>query len=340
MTTKFRQGSVQIGGLGLNRREIAAFNKYRLLDTHGIDYFSRDDEIHFDCPFCDDDRKRFYLNSVTGFGHCHNCKWSSKNIVRFVSEFTGLGMDRAEDYVRQSVGKWHYQAEAERHAEKADIDLPVGYHPLRWPIHGKQERFWKYLREVRSNPVKIDSVLDYELGYTVLGQYRDRVVIPVYWDDELVSFVARAISKTQEPKVLTPRGNKESEYLFNLDRLWGAKELVLCEGPFDVLRIPDLAVCSFGTHLSASQISLLKESGCRRVIIAWDDDTWQVKRELGKLARQAPIIQLWHKLESWFDVWAIDLPAGEDPDSMDEARLRYLIGNPERVRDIERRRRW
>lgn len=315
---------------------VRKFDKEGLLRRRDITFTRVGRELNFNCPFCADSRKRFFLNSSTGKGFCHNCGWASKRLAWFISSLTGVSIEQAERLI-EGTPSGPVVRTLERKVDLVEVGYPPEHRFLKYPPSKAQEYFWAYLA---GRNIPVSRALDYQIGYAREGRYAWRVFVPVYWEGKLVSWVARDVKGTQTPKVLTPLGNQESEYLLNLDRLWGSKELVLVEGPFDMLRIPDLAVASFGKRLSAAQVALLKKSGAKKIVIAYDDDASVDLREHGRRARESSLAKVWKQLRDWFQVYWVQMPPGEDPGSLPEPVMRSLVleAKPLTLADIVRSR--
>jgi hypothetical protein len=96
--------------------------------------------------------------------------------------------------------------------------------------------------------------------------YKDRLIIPFYYNNRIVGFTARSITD-KAPKYLT---NSQPGYVFGLDKqkdLWNY--VIVCEGPIDALKINGLSI--LGSELSKSQIELLSLLG-KEIIIIPDRD--------------------------------------------------------------------
>lgn len=292
-----------------------SYDKVATLRRRGITYRETNSgELNFHCPFCSDNRWRFFWNKYTGKAYCHNCEFQG-SIFGFLSKFLGISYEEAQELVEANDTGGFYRREMPK--EKKSIELPEFYIPLNEKIDEDNKRYWDYLTRVRGLP--IGTILDYNLGYCGFGKFSQRVVVPVFWDGVLVNWVARAVVSDSVirnlgiRKLLTPEFNNQSRYLFNLDKLWGKETIVLVEGPFDMLKIPDMAVASFGKRLHDAQQLLLKKSGCKHVIIAYDNDA---QEETYKTAR---------RLSEMFRVSIVDIPTGEDPGSLDPAKTMSLI---------------
>jgi hypothetical protein len=113
----------------------------------------------------------------------------------------------------------------------------------------------------------------YDVRYCYSGKYAARIIVPCFYDGDLVTFVARDLFGTSDRKYLNPQGNKQSDFLYNLDNVQGSR-VVLTEGVFDAISVArDVgAVASFGKSLSARQIDLLNRF--KSVVFYWDVDAY------------------------------------------------------------------
>ena len=110
-----------------------------------------------------------------------------------------------------------------------------------------------------------------------------------------------------------------SVVLYNLNRVAGRKHLYVVEGFFDALRLHRLgfpAVALMGRSISAEQVELLVQSGCRYATVFMDGD------DEGQAA--APIVHEAIGRRLFSRILAI--PDGEDPASLSEPAIRALLG--------------
>ena len=116
----------------------------------------------------------------------------------------------------------------------------------------------------------------YDIRYCYQGKYLGRIVIPCYYQGDIVTFVARDMTGYSDRKYLNPTANKQGDFLFGYDFVL-SDSVVVTEGVFDAISVGDMAVASFGKSLSARQLNLL--SLYKTVIFYWDDDAYpQVER--------------------------------------------------------------
>jgi hypothetical protein len=187
-------------------------NPESFLKDRGVPYHTVGQELFFDCPFCGDTRKRFYWNRVSGYTYCHNCEWRSRSLPRFIAEYEGISFEVAERMLQSesSTGmrglRSRLTAKAAGAREEVHIELPLGFRPLTREKTRESLPYWHYLTKVRDIPEHV--VIEYGIGYTQLGKYAWRVIIPILFEGRLVSWVARDATGKAERKVLTPYGNQ------------------------------------------------------------------------------------------------------------------------------------
>lgn len=110
--------------------------------------------------------------------------------------------------------------------------------------------------------------------------YPDKIGFPVFdLKSRIVGITLRALHKTKNaPKwIHKPDGYKSSVNLYNIHRAVPYNgTMIVTEGPIDVLKLVTCGisncVASFGSRLHDEQISLLKQAGVYKVIMAYDND--------------------------------------------------------------------
>lgn len=297
-------------------RAIKVFDKAGLLRKRGVQYEVAGEELFFNCPFCDDARKRMYLNSRTGKAYCHNCGYATTNFIRWMSEFTGYEYNAVLDTVinGRGVGKPIEMP----NIGITDIELPEGFKPLTQPFPVEQKAFWNYLR---GRDIPASTVMEYGIGYVRSGFYSMRVVIPYTYQGELVGWGARSIfNRTNKEfrKILHPKGSNNSQFLINIDKVIGNDRILLVEGPFDMLKLPDIAVASSGKHLSTTQLAMLLQSQAREVTLGYDTDAWTIER--GR--KTSAVADIYTALSKYTNLTYIEFEEGKDPGNTPEPVLR------------------
>ena len=149
-------------------------------------------------------------------------------------------------------------------------------------------------------------------------RFRHRLMFPIRnASGALVGFGGRALAADDHPKYLnTPETERfrKGTILYGLDQAKRAireqGRAVLVEGYFDVLGAVaagvEGAVASMGTSLTAEQAQLLGRY-CEEVIVGYDGDTAGIEASRRALSILLPV---------GLAVRRLQLPAGEDPDSL------------------------
>jgi hypothetical protein len=107
---------------------------------------------------------------------------------------------------------------------------------------------------------------DYPFYWSPIQTFRQRLIIPFYYQNRIVGYTARAIDDTR-PKYMA---EQQPGYVFNLDRQHTHREFVIvCEGPMDAIGIDGLAI--MGSEINSQQRMLIDQLK-RTVIIVPDRD--------------------------------------------------------------------
>lgn len=94
-----------------------------------------------------------------------------------------------------------------------------------------------------------------------------RIIIPFYWQEQLIGYSARAMEDGIAPKF---HSSYEPNYVFNVNRQRAdSKFVIVCEGPFDAISVDGVAV--LGSRISEVQADII-DSLARQVIVVPDFD--------------------------------------------------------------------
>lgn len=247
-------------------------NLLEVLEARGIEFkphTTRENEVYLCCPFCiergetPDRRFRFGVNYVTGQAHCFNC---GKKFREF--EFLKKALTEKLD-----TGEWQLAQEAvKREAMKAPkVRLPddfISLHGIKGKTHWDKVAL-NYLHTRGVSPKQIE---EKNIGYSMIGDLRYRIIIPVYYQGKLEGLVCRAFVRDLEPKYRNSLGNKT---LYNVPKHIH-ETAVLSEGAFDALAIERAIIggwdseAALGSSLTDRQLDILKDY--KRIILYLDPD--------------------------------------------------------------------
>lgn len=147
------------------------------------------------------------------------------------------------------------------------------------------------------------TVEDTEYYWSPSLGYRDRLIIPFYYENRIVGWTARTVTSDKKPKYLS---EQQPGYVFNLDEQRPQKVFaIVCEGPIDALYIDGVAL--LGSEVKDQQALLINRLN-KDVIVVPDRDSAG-----SKLVEQA--IDLG---------WGVSMPPWEDDiTDIGEAVQRY-----------------
>lgn len=204
------------------------------------------------CPICDPkDRSKLKLSIHVADDrtHCWVCGFKARTLAPLVRRF-GTPSQLAEYRDR-------FMPEQERHrtwlddgdVEAKPLELPPGFKLLATASLRDPDVLAarKYLA---ARQVTERDLWYFKLGISPDPRWRRRVVMPSFdATGALNYFTARAIDARQRPKYDAPEVDK-LPIVFNELNLDWTKELVVCEGPFDLMKCPDNSVPLLGSDIN------------------------------------------------------------------------------------------
>jgi hypothetical protein len=221
------------------------------------------------CPFCSDHSTHGGFNLEAGYFNCWKCGWHKT--VDFISVTLQIPEEEAyglyDDYSGRGV--LLQRLNAKKVPKAKSIELPGG----------ELNKFHrKYLISRGFDPDFIQSKY-HVTGTGPSGNFKLRVIIPIIYHGQVVSYTGRDITGKQpiryktlgvEDSVINPK-----HVLYNLDN---CKEEWVCvvEGAFDNWRMGDNFCATLGTTLTDQQIRLL--SVYKRVALLFDSESEAQRR--------------------------------------------------------------
>jgi len=303
------------------------------------------------CPFHKEKSPSFSVNADRQFYHCFGCK-AGGDVFRFIQETEKVEFLEAVELLSRRVGipvperrageraartpllealeqaatafqQWLADPERGRHVREVLASRGITGEACRTFRLGLAPEGWSNLAD-RLRPRLGDDVLVQaglamrrESGSGVYDRFRDRLMVPLIAPGgAVIGFGARALGD-QQPKYLnspeTPVYHKGS-FLYALDAARRAAdeagEVVVVEGYFDAIALHQAGlthtVATSGTALTVDQARLLRRAAPRAALTYDGDDA----------GREAMMRSLGVLLAEGLDVAVVDLPQGEDPDTL------------------------
>jgi 5S rRNA maturation endonuclease (ribonuclease M5) len=330
----------------------------RFLDENHVGYVTRGPntkrgEVSIKCPMCgeEDPSEHLGINLETENWGCHrNSSHRGKSARTLIKAILGCSSQQAGFVVRQ------YSKADPDNLESALSTLmfddcqenlnkkitnqknePKFSDFNQIKARGVTKRFFKYLQgRGYDNPYEIIGA--YNLRCCLTGKYKDRIIIPITLNGELLGWTSRALgSPVEAPRYLASNVEVKTT-IFNYDKLKnGGKRLFVVEGPFDAIKMDNFgyrnnetirATCTFGTSVTISQIALLRTLAKRfeEVFVLFDKGA----EDQGE------------NLASWVDAKSAYLPNDvDDPGELVDHDLKWMLnknynGYSVRVSDLVR----
>lgn len=285
-----------------------------LVDYLGLNDFnlSGGNQLNFNCPFCDDHRKKMYV-SPKGKFICFLCETRGNSIVSFISQLDKIsyqeatsalkdyGLDHQVSYKQPgstllgSLIRIKGQQKVAKPKLMEMIPLPTNCYLLK-EHNSTTEPFFQYLYK---RGMTDQEIVDYRVCYVVKGLVKtknksfyinNQVVFitfdhngkAIYWNTRSIdsnpyikSFNGVAVNDHQHTKKNT---------IFNLNRT-DNHIMVVCEGVFNALTCTQgnyVGVATFGKNISDEQVNMIINSRATAVYLFLDNDAKQQTFQLYK----------------------------------------------------------
>lgn len=290
-----------------------------LLEKYNIEYWTEGKNVspgstNVQCPFCDDHSNHCGIfHDDLGY-HCWRCdasgsfdyllaRLTGQDVARLKEEIADLGFSFEVDSSTQIEELWRGgESQLESPVQQdGPPTLPKYFDPVTpqmdFPLLDWYLNLRGYTRDI---------LIRRECGICSVGVCMNRLVIPIKFDHQLVSWQAADLTRRAQLKYKTSPG-EVNNYLYQWDLLdQSIPHVVIVEGVLDAWRFDDgfNVLATFGTHMTDRQKNLLIRLRPSRVIVSWDGDA--IDRS----------IRLAEDLRTFLPrVDVAEFPLCEDPDS-------------------------
>ena len=272
-----------------------AFNWMQFLESHHVHFVTSGPNVSrghvaVHCPFCgpQDPSQHMSINLKHAGWNCwRNDNHSGKSPVYLVQALISCSRERAQAIVGEGVfipddflGAVRGLIAPSEKAVQRQVSLPPEFKSFGDRTLPSSKRFYKYLLgPTRQFTLKqIDRMTRrFGLRYATTGKFKGRIIFPVTFERNLMTYTGRTIYPDVELRYKTlsydpeleehPAVGPISDYLLFYDKLMANKAdcdtLIFCEGPFDALKVNVIgrpygiaATCFFTASPSQAQIDL------------------------------------------------------------------------------------
>jgi len=257
-------------------------------------------QISFDCPVCSYDIKgldngdgkgNFEVNYQQGVYKCWACSETFNTHGSLNKLFLKWGNKRNKstweliggDFIKKSEKKYK------------DVKLPREYisfnkgNKLTIPY----KEAYNYLRK-RNITDKI--INKYSIGYTTEGEYRGRIIVPSFDENEEINYFVSRSYVNHKNKYKNPEAEKD-KIIFNEHLINWEEDVYLVEGVFDMFFLEN-SIPILGKSLSDKLWEKLYNNCKKNIIVCLDGDAWKDSEKLyrklegGKLTNRIRLIKL------------------------------------------------
>lgn len=268
------------------------------------------------CPECEAGGGKFYVNKKTGRFICFKCDFRGSNFAAIIAKVEGISFRKAREFIFRNTVVFAKREDYWRIEEifrdfKADAGLeeedpePVDFGAPRTTVPCWDGKRWRFPKWLKTRGIKRQTARAWGLGFVRIHErYAGRLIIPIECPGGR-SFTARDMTGEQEPKYLNPKGADHRRLLIGWHVMPDTGSVVLCEGPFDALKLWQhsfSALAVGGKELHAEQLAMLKALGSgTRITIMLDGEEHvapeKMATRLGFFFKRIQIAQLPYKVD-------------------------------------------
>lgn len=261
----------------------------------------------------DPTKKKLSIHTPSFMCHCWSCGYSARTISSLLWKYN---KSKLADFKTRFLGEEVVDTTEEKDGETPNIELPEGFRLI--ASTSTRDVFASAAkRYVTSRGLTEDDIWYHKLGVASDLVWERRVIMPSFdATGQLNYLVGRAYAPKVHPPYKYP-DKPRSTVVFNSLNIDWTKRLVLCEGPFDMVKCGSNATAMLGSYLNeSSELFRMIVMSNTPVALAMDADTWYTKMQviLKKLA------------EYNIDTLVVDTRAFKDPGAMTKKEFNKALG--------------
>lgn len=229
--------------------------------------------INTNCCFCRDTNFHLGFDLSTGSANCWKC--GKKDIIKLISFLLHCSQQQAKRiYANYQIDKIKGEYLKRKHnyynnsykSLVTKLDFPIGCSEL-------QNKHKEFLIKRGFNPEFITKKYKI-MGTDRIGDYKFRIIIPIFFNNKMVSFHSRDITEKAKLKHKACKENKEiihyKHILYNIDNSKKNVAIVV-EGIMDNWRLGNDCISTFSISFTKEQVLLIAKS-YKKVFILFDKD--------------------------------------------------------------------
>ncbi len=238
--------------------------------------------IAVECPSCGKTGKRkLSIHLESGQCHCWVCGLRAKRVSSVIYRY--VSKDVAQEYRKACEdGRGFGDTQEEEEEKEKPLTLPDDFAPLFSKVAASDADSRQAIKYLLGRGLSIDDMIRFRMGTS--QQVRRRVIVPSFNDEgRLNFFTARAIDADTKLRY-TNCQVKKTDVVFNEINIDWSKELVIVEGPLDLVKCPDNATCLLGSSLGVGHRLFQRVAANRTpVVLALDADMRAKAQKIAEL---------------------------------------------------------
>lgn len=268
----------------------------------------------------DRSKKKLSIKLDDDLNHCWVCGWASRSLAPLLIKFCD---DALLHEYKERFAPWIKATNVENVSK--DLTPPKGYRFLITASKNDPDVLmaWNY---VFQRGLDESHVWKFKLGVSDDPRWKARLIFLSHdFDGKLNFYVGRSMHKKVWPKYDTPDGIKSTDIIFNELNIDWSKRLTICEGPFDLTKCGENAVCLLGSNFSEKSDLFNKIlTNKTPVALALDSD---MKKKSQFYAKKL--------FEYDIDVKIVDLGDRHDPGEMSQEEFSECLENAQQFNWID-----
>jgi len=233
--------------------------------------------INVVCPFCSGSfGYHLGFNIEEEYFYCWRCGWHDK--VSTISNLLQISKKESKKVILEYDKVFSLPSLTKIQEERNGFKLPSNIVPIT-----PNSLYYRYLQKRNYDP---DSIVK-TWTLSALGpssyldeiDYKYRILIPIFWDGEMVSFTSRDVTGKQIRYKSCPKKYETINHknIIYKHPSFKEKEGICVEGPFDVWRFGVLAFCTFGIEYTYAQVKLISQL-YKKVLVVFDEEEQAIRK--------------------------------------------------------------
>lgn len=286
--------------------------KHILDNLFGRGIQHKNNEVSYNCPFCNHHKPKLQINIATGAYHCWVCNAKGKRIISLLKKSNAPAQSYSK--IKEIYGDVTTKRE---YNSKDLVGLPEHYKPL-WISQNTPD--YKNALHYALNTRKLTpmDILRYQVGYCEQGPYAGMLIVPSFNKSNMINYY---VGRSYYNATITHKNPPVSKDIIGFESQINWKEpITIVEGVYDAIATKRNAIPLFGKIILRTLRNKILTEGVERLYLALDKDAFKDS-----------IKEVEYFLNNNIDVRLVQLP-GKDPS---EAGYRTMMEAMDKAKKMD-----